>query len=231
MNEMQIFENEEFGKIRTLTINDEPWFVGKDVAGVLGYQNGSRDVNRHVDEEDRKMFTFQKYQNGTFDVPNRGLVIINESGLYALILSSKLPSAKRFKRWVTSEVLPALRKAGKYEIPRNKQYQPTRPLTTDDYEDAARTISKCHNSRLPIVIDLYRKAGLDIDEIPEMRKQSHSDGSSKRELVDILNRYSMKDLCERLPICKSSIYYYRTGKYTPRQERREEIIKILEGDP
>lgn len=231
MNEMQIFENEEFGKIRTLTINDEPWFVGKDVAGVLGYQNGSRDVNRHVDEEDRKMFTFQKYQNGTFNVPNRGLVIINESGLYALILSSKLPSAKRFKRWVTSEVLPALRKAGKYEIPRNKQYQPTRPLTTDDYEDAARTISKCHNSRLPIVIDLYRKAGLDIDEIPEMRKQSHSDGSSKRELVDILNRYSMKDLCERLPICKSSIYYYRTGKYTPRQERREEIIKILEGDP
>lgn len=231
MNEMQIFENEEFGKIRTLTINDEPWFVGKDVAGVLGYQNGSRDVNRHVDEEDRKMFTFQKYQNGTFDVPNRGLVIINESGLYALILSSKLPSAKRFKRWVTSEVLPALRKTGKYEIPRNKQYQPTRPLTTDDYEDAARTISKCHNSRLPIVIDLYRKAGLDVDEIPEMRKQSHSDGSSKRELVDILNRYSMKDLCERLPICKSSIYYYRTGKYTPRQERREEIIKILEGDP
>lgn len=225
MNEMQIFENEEFGKIRTLTINDEPWFVGKDVAGVLGYANPRDALAKRVDEEDKgvaKRDTLGGKQE---------MIIINESGLYALILSSKLPSAKRFKRWVTSEVLPALRKAGKYEIPRNKQYQPTRPLTTDDYEDAARTISKCHNSRLPIVIDLYRKAGLDIDEIPEMRKQSHSDGSSKRELVDILNRYSMKDLCERLPICKSSIYYYRTGKYTPRQERREEIIKILEGDP
>lgn len=225
MNEMQIFENEEFGKIRTLTINDEPWFVGKDVAGVLGYANPRDALAKRVDEEDKgvaKRDTLGGKQE---------MIIINESGLYALILSSKLPSAKRFKHWVTSEVLPALRKAWKYEIPCNKQYQPTRPLTTDDYEDAARTISKCHNSRLPIVIDLYRKAGLDIDEIPEMRKQSHSDGSSKRELVDILNRYSMKDLCERLPICKSSIYYYRTGKYTPRQERREEIIRILEGDP
>ena len=227
MNEMQIFENEEFGKIRTLTINDEPWFVGKDVAGVLGYSNHRDALAKHVDEEDRMDGVAIRDSIGRKQTP----VLINESGLYALILSSKLPSAKRFKRWVTSEVLPALRKTGKYEIPRNKQYQPTRPLTTDDYEDAARTISKCHNSRLPIVIDLYRKAGLDIDEIPEMRKQSHSDGSSKRELVDILNRYSMKDLCERLPICKSSIYYYRTGKYTPRQERREEIIKILEGDP
>lgn len=227
MNEMQIFENEEFGKIRTLTINDEPWLVGKDVAGVLGYSNHRDALAKHVDEEDRMDGVAIRDSIGRKQTP----VLINESGLYALILSSKLPSAKRFKHWVTSEVLPALRKAGKYEIPRNKQYQPTRPLTTDDYEDAARTISKCHNSRLPIVIDLYRKAGLDIDEIPEMRKQSHSDGSSKRELVDILNRYSMKDLCERLPICKSSIYYYRTGKYTPRQERREEIIKILEGDP
>lgn len=226
MNEMQIFENEEFGKIRTLTINDEPWFVGKDVAGVLGYEKARNAIAAHVDRDDA-------LKQGIIDSLGRRqeMIIINESGLYALILSSKLPSAKRFKHWVTSEVLPALRKAGKYEMPRNKQYQPTRPLTTDDYEDAARTISKCHNSRLPIVIDLYRKAGLDIDEIPEMRKQSHSDGSSKRELVDILNRYSMKDLCERLPICKSSIYYYRTGKYTPRQERREEIIKILEGDP
>lgn len=227
MNEMQIFENEEFGKIRTLTINDEPWFVGKDVAGVLGYSNHRDALAKHVDEEDRMDGVAIRDSIGRKQTP----VLINESGLYALILSSKLPSAKRFKHWVTSEVLPALRKAGKYEMPRNKQYQPTRPLTTDDYEDAARTISKCHNSRLPIVIDLYRKAGLDIDEIPEMRKQSHSDGSSKRELVDILNRYSMKDLCERLPICKSSIYYYRIGKYTPRQERREEIIKILEGDP
>ena len=102
MNEIFNFQGQE---VRTLTIDDEPWFVGKDVADILGYQNGSRDINRHVDEEDR-----QNYQNGTFG--NRGVTVINESGLYSLILSSKLPQAKEFKRWVTSEVLPAIRRQG-----------------------------------------------------------------------------------------------------------------------
>lgn len=108
MEELKVFENEKFGKVRTMVVNDEPWFVGKDVVDILGYQNGSRDINRHVDEADR-----QNYQNGTFDSP-RGMTIINESGLYSLIFSSKLPSAKEFKRWVTSEVLPSIRKHGGY---------------------------------------------------------------------------------------------------------------------
>lgn len=110
MNTLQTF-NFEKHEVRTVLINDEPWFVGKDVADVLGYQNGSRDINRHVDEEDR-----QNYQNGTSEINNRGMTIINESGLYSLILSSKLESAKKFKRWVTSEVLPTLRKTGQYSI-------------------------------------------------------------------------------------------------------------------
>lgn len=109
MDEVKIFNNQEFGDIRTVTINDEPWFVGKDVVNVLGYQNGSRDINRHVAEEDR-----QNYQNGTFESP-RGMTIINESGLYALIFGSKLESAKRFKHWVTSDVLPSIRKTGSYQ--------------------------------------------------------------------------------------------------------------------
>ena len=108
MKEMQIFNNADFGKIRATEIDGEPWFVGKDVADILGYQNGSRDINRHVDEEDR-----QNYQNGTFDSP-RGMTVINESGLYSLILGSKLPTAKKFKHWVTSEVLPAIRRHGAY---------------------------------------------------------------------------------------------------------------------
>ena len=108
MNNLQIFDSPDFGQIRTIQQNGEPWFVGKDVADILGYQNGSRDVNRHVDEDDR-----QNYQNGTFE-SNRGLTIINESGLYSLILSSKMPKAKEFKRWVTSEVVPAIRKTGGY---------------------------------------------------------------------------------------------------------------------
>jgi len=106
--EIEIFKNEEFGQVRTVLIENEPWFVGKDVTEILGYQNGSRDINRHVDEEDR-----QNYQNGTLE-SNRGLTVINESGLYSLILSSKLPNAKKFKKWVTSEVLPTIRKHGAY---------------------------------------------------------------------------------------------------------------------
>ena len=110
MNELKQF-NFDNNQVRTLLINNEPWFVGKDVADILGYQNGSRDINRHVHEDDR-----QNYQNGTFDSP-RGMTIINESGLYALIFGSKLESAKRFKHWVTSEVLPQIRKTGSYATP------------------------------------------------------------------------------------------------------------------
>ena len=119
MNELKIFDNPEFGKIRTLEISGEAWFVGKDVAEILGYENSSRDINRHVDEEDRKIITSQNYQNGTFEVPTRGLIIINESGLYSLILASKLPTAKRFKHWITSEVLPSIRKYGSYNVSEN----------------------------------------------------------------------------------------------------------------
>ena len=107
-NEIKIFENEEFGSIRTLEINGKPYFVGKDVTDILGYQNGSRDINRHVDEDDReKVMIFDGNQN-------KESIIINESGLYSLILSSKLPTAKKFKRWVTSEILPSIRKTGGY---------------------------------------------------------------------------------------------------------------------
>lgn len=115
MNELKIFNNEEFGKIRTVTIDNEPWFVGKDVADNLGYQNGSRDINRHVSEDDRiKDMIFDGNQN-------KETILINESGLYALIFGSKLESAKEFKHWVTSEVLPTLRKTGSYEMPKKKQ--------------------------------------------------------------------------------------------------------------
>lgn len=110
MNETQLF-NFKGQQVRTVTINNEPYFVGKDVADILGYQNPSRDINRHVDEEDR-----QNYQNGSL-ASNRGMTVINESGLYSLILGSKLPTAKEFKHWVTSEVLPSIRKHGAYMTP------------------------------------------------------------------------------------------------------------------
>lgn len=110
MSNLQIFENEEFGEIRTVTIDNEPWFVGKDVAEALGYLKARNAISAHVSYEDKKDAPIQGTQGGT-----QNMTIINESGLYALIFGSKLESAKRFKRWVTSEVLPSIRKTGSYQ--------------------------------------------------------------------------------------------------------------------
>ena len=109
--ELQIFKNPEFGEVRTVNIDGEPWLVGKDVATALGYVDTFGALKKHVDDEDK-----QNCQNDSFESP-RGMTIINESGLYSLVLSSKLPTAKKFKRWVTSEILPAIRKHGGYMTP------------------------------------------------------------------------------------------------------------------
>lgn len=108
MGELMIFNSPEFGQIRSVEIDGEPWLVGKDVAVALGYSDTDKAVRNHVDEEDK--LTRQFGGSGQ----NRSMTIINESGLYSLILSSKLPGAKKFKRWVTSEVLPSIRKTGGY---------------------------------------------------------------------------------------------------------------------
>ena len=111
MQELQIFKNEEFGKIRTVTIDNEPGFVGKDVAEALGYSMARNAILVHVSDEDKKDAPIQGTPGGT-----QNMTIINESGLYALIFGSKLESAKRFKHWVTSEVLPTIRKTGGYQM-------------------------------------------------------------------------------------------------------------------
>lgn len=118
MNDLKIFQNAEFGQIRTVTIGEEPWFAGFDVADALGYKNQSDAIAKHVEDEDKQ--TVLKSQITTLaGIPNRGLTFVNESGLYALIFGSKLESAKRFKHWVTSEVLPAIRKTGSYQKPKS----------------------------------------------------------------------------------------------------------------
>lgn len=116
MNELQIYSNEEFGDIRTVTIDNEPWFVGKDVAEALKYNEPHKAIARHISDDDR-----MKHPVTDSTGRNQDTWIINESGLYALIFGSKLESAKRFKHWVTSEVLPAIRKTGGYQ----------KPMTTD----------------------------------------------------------------------------------------------------
>ena len=126
-NNIQIFENSEFGKVRTLEIDNEPWFVGKDVAEILGYSQPSVAIFKRVDSDDKGI--------SKMETPGgeQSVVIINESGLYSLILSSKIPTAKRFKRWVTSEVMPTIRKTGSYSvIP--KDYPSALRALADQYE-------------------------------------------------------------------------------------------------
>lgn len=127
MNELQVFKNQEFGQVRSLVIADEPWFIGKDVAEALGYGAENKKskaltnaIKDHVGEEDKRLMSYEEfkgYRNGDLkNISHYGVTIINESGLYALIFGSKLESAQKFKRWVTSEVLPALRKTGQYQV-------------------------------------------------------------------------------------------------------------------
>lgn len=139
MNELQIFKNEEFGEIRTIEVNNQPWFVGKDVAEILGYAKPENAISAHVDEEDKTTTLIQgngsNYKSKT--------TIINESGLYSLVLSSKLPTAKKFKRWVTSEVLPSIRKNGGYLTPEKVEEVLSNPdtiikLATDLKEERAK---------------------------------------------------------------------------------------------
>lgn len=133
MNDIQIFNNPEFGDIRTVVIDGEPWFVGRDIAEALGYGAGNKSskslsnaISDHVDTDDKQLLSysdFKGFQNGDLkNISRYGAIIINESGLYSLIFGSKLESAKKFKKWVTSEVLPTIRKTGSYTVPQ----------TTDD---------------------------------------------------------------------------------------------------
>lgn len=149
-NQIQVFQNEEFGSIRTIEINGAPWFVGQDVARALGYGEGKSLANavaNHVDAEDKgvtEMMTPGGKQNMT---------IINESGLYSLVLSSKLPTAKKFKRWVTSEVLPSIRKTGGYMMPQ-------------DYPSALRALADAEEQKLKLLAENQRQAQVIADFEP-----------------------------------------------------------------
>lgn len=176
--ELQAFNHEQFGSLRIMDEDGVVWFIGKDVAGALGYQNISRDLVRHVDDEDRKKVDLRPYQNGTLE---NNLVskawLINESGLYSLILSSKLPAAKAFKRWVTSEVLPSIRKTGKYEIiPQGVEVEePVTDVTQLEFDQRIRIatiIASCRRERLPMVAKIL---SLDLDEFAPLLPQNASD--------------------------------------------------------
>ena len=155
MNDLQIFENPEFGQVRTVEIDGTPWLVGKDVAVALGYKNPGKAIIAHVDEEDKRLEMLPQgadSQNGNVS-PSSKTALINESGLYSLILSSKMPKAKAFKHWVTSEVLPAIHKTGAYESFQAKQHIEQLEATNTRLNAAIQAVSSA-KQQLAEVIDL-----------------------------------------------------------------------------
>lgn len=154
MNEVKIFENPEFGKVRTMEINGEPYFVGKDVAEILGYSDTNKAIAMHVDDEDKLN------DKTASSLGQRGGWIINESGLYSLILSSKLPKAKEFKRWVTSEVLPSIRKTGSYSTPHMSEMEMIAKLASN-----AVNMEKALEEQNKRIEKLENKADIPIKEI------------------------------------------------------------------
>lgn len=146
MNDLQIFSNPEFGQVRTVEIDGQPWLVGKDIAEALGYAKPQNAIARHVDTEDQKVAPIQGTPGG-----EQAMLIINESGLYSLILSSKMPKAKAFKHWVTSEVLPALRRNGVYETVKAQQHIEQLEATNERLTAAIQAVSTAKEQLAEII--------------------------------------------------------------------------------
>lgn len=221
MNELQIFNHPDFGEVRTVTINDEPWFVGKDVAQVLGYKNPQEAIRTHVDPDDK----------GVSEILTPGgkqpLPIINESGLYSLILSSKLPGAKEFKRWVTSEVLPSIRKHGAYMTPETLQAAILNPDTMiqlcqqlKSEQDKNRELTVV-NSRLTVENQIMQPKAEYFDDLVDRNLLTNF-----RETAKELN-YPPKKFVEFL-ISNKYIYRDKRGKLLPYENKNDGLFEVRE---
>ena len=194
-NAIKIFENEEFGSVRTMEINGEPYFVGKDVAEILGYANTSKALIDHVDDED-------KLNNETLSsLGQRGGWLINESGLYSLILSSKLSNAKKFKRWVTSEILPAIRKTGSYSIQsKPDSYTIEDPAArarrwAEEYEEKKALEAKIEEQKPLVEYAEHIQASKDVIDMKSMAKLASKNGIKigRNKLFSFLRDRKMLD--------------------------------------
>ena len=221
MNELQTFSNSEFGAIRTLNIDNAPWFVGRDVAKSLGYAKPQNAIADHVDDEDKKGALIQGTPGGS-----QNMVIINESGLYSLILSSKLPSAKKFKRWVTSEVLPAIRKTGAYVTTTAATQATEKTLKEEKYMRAAQYISTCPKSNLPLVLSALHEAGVDLVLLESAKV---TDGECARLINKAVNDYglSMTAIGKLTGLHTTQIQRIRTGASKPSAERSQLICTAI----
>lgn len=207
-NNMQIYQSEKFGEIRTLNLNGEPWFVAVDVCIVLDLSNPTIAVSR-LDEDERAKFNLGRQGDAT---------IVNEPGLYTLILGSRKPEAKAFKRWITHEVIPAIRKHGAYISPNAEAVQVT--PTIEQYIASARIIATCRADRLRMVIGLLDKAGIsmpmDTSTNSKVERVNTAELQTNIRRVKDSNHMKRDEILKRLsdatdiPFGTMLTYYYKT---------------------
>ena len=221
MNELQIFNNPEFGEIRTVEVDWEPWFVGKDVTLALGYSDTDQALRKHVDEEDKLTRQF----NGSGQ--NRVMTIINESGLYSLVLSSKLPGAKRFKRWVTAEVLPSIRKHGAYMTPETLEEAILNPdyiiklATALKSEQDKRKALEAANSALTVEKQIMQPKAEYFDDLVDRNLLTNFRETAKQ--LGIPPKKFVNFLLE-----KKYVYSDKRGKLLPYEDRNNGLFEIKE---
>lgn len=223
MNELQTFANAEFGQIRIVMLENQPWFVGKDVALSLGYKAERNAITAHVDEEDK--LTHQISASGQ----KRRVTIINESGLYSLILSSKLESAKRFKRWVTSEVLPCIRETGTFSLcPAEQQTAAQRDITPDDYLRAASIVATCKNNRLPYVLAFLSKGGIETPQLAQYDINAPAEAVTLMRQLKAEKHMSNMQIGTLLGLDTVQTSRYIAGTVKPSAKRATLIIETIE---
>lgn len=223
MNEMQVFTNPEFGSIRTFQIDAEPWFVNQDVCNVLEIRNPRQALTR-LDEDEKGVISN--------DTPGgeQNMNIINEFGFYVLVLGSRKPEAKRFKRWVTHEVLPAIRRTGAYSVQNaTPPTTPQRTLTTDDYIRAASIISTCRNERLPYVLNLLSQGGIDIPLVAKIASNRDESGECAKLINRAIDDYGMgtREIGRLTGLAATQIQRIRTGASIPTIERATMIATAI----
>lgn len=212
--ELQIFNHQDFGQIRAVEQDGEPWFVAADVCRALEHTNVNMALDR-LDEDEKSKFGL--------GLPGGDTWCVNEPGLYSLVLGSRKPEAKAFKRWITHEVLPSIRKTGVYVLPTVKQ----RGLTTDDYLKAAAIVSGCRNERMPYVLGFLEQAGFSIPKIQNQREELSD------ELMIVLNEavtkhgFTARQLGALTGIDFGTISQYRRGRHRPSAERSRYIIHVV----
>lgn len=222
MNEIKIFENTQFGQIRVIERDGAPWFVGKDVAEILGYADTYGALMKHVDEEDK-----QNCQNDSFESP-RGMTIINESGLYSLVLRSNLPAAKQFKRWVTSEVLPAIRKSGGY-IKADASMTPEEIMARAHViaEDTIRRLEQknreltADNSRLTVETQIMAPKADYFDQLVDRNLLTSFRETAKQ--LGVKEKAFIRWLLDR-----KYIYRDQKGKLMPYAGKHEDLFEVKE---